>query len=343
MIVVIIQMKRIVTMLVGSTSSSARRPENVFWMLGSVMETPIAVTARTKILPFAITELVIPPRNIHARMVVAFLNFGTVISIMTVGTTLTSPHTSVATEIALLVGDVVRLGDTTDVFQTGCSVMENRTVGMALMSDLKTVPNAIQIKSSLAVTDVAYLIVGSAISKMTVEITLMSPLMFAKPIESVRNPNSNVELENVYLCVGDAIMTMTAGTVQTNRTARTSHVQRHTSSALLATVLQLISNVMEIGTVTIYPMSLIVHLAILMANTVRRRNLSAIIICVSATVTFAMALMTVLMALMRRPNSAETSHATNCIDSSAATTNAYQGIRFAMVETTVVMALTKIM
>ena len=68
-----------------------------------------------------------------------------------------SLRTSVATEIVLSDGDVVQLGVTTDVFQTGYSVMESRIVEMVRMSALKIVPNVTQTRNSPAGMDDVYL------------------------------------------------------------------------------------------------------------------------------------------------------------------------------------------
>ena len=68
-----------------------------------------------------------------------------------------SLRTSVATEIVLSDGDVVQLGVTTDVFQTGYSVMESQIVGTVRTNALKIVPNVTQTRNSPVGMDAVYL------------------------------------------------------------------------------------------------------------------------------------------------------------------------------------------
>ena len=165
-------------------------------------------------------------------------NFGSVTSKTTVETTLTNLPIDVVTETAQQDGRSVPLETTIDAFLPGYSVTEKTTAGMALMNPiLTTVQSAIIRETSSVETDDVFLFDGDAISRMTVETTLMKTVQCVLIcIVNVQSLSFNVETKSVFLLDGDVIMMMTAMMGLMKRTVMTTNVSKTSSSVDLDTV-----------------------------------------------------------------------------------------------------------
>lgn len=306
------------------------------------MATQIVKTTAMKTRQCVIIDLVTPTLNSPARTVVAFLNYGCVISTMIVVMTLTNLLTCVARRTVPRDGEDVLARPTTDVFLNGCSAMAKTIVEMVLMSFRRTAQLATRILISHAITNVVYQNNGCATSPTIVVMEATKPKQFASiNTESVLNQNSSVAVENAYRRDGAAITRTTVVTTLTrliveDSSARTEHSNANRDIASLPT-----SDVMETGIAGICPTKSDARHVSLVEDTALRADSNAQTTCVYLNRTCATALTTAAMDPTRRLPFAPTSTATHYEDSTAIIIDVCRGTKYATAWTTAVTARTR--
>lgn len=133
MIVETIQMNPFAIMIALSICSSAMTLVGVSLVLGSVMETRIALTVQTKMIKFANMN-VIQRQNFHARMANASQSYGSAILTMIVAMILTNLLTFAETAIVQVAGEGVLDMPITVAFLNGFSAMAKMIAEMLLTS-----------------------------------------------------------------------------------------------------------------------------------------------------------------------------------------------------------------
>lgn len=181
-------------------------------------------------------------------MVAAYQNFGSVILITIVATTQTNPLTCVDNGTVRLAGKDVQEEPIIGVYPNGYSVMVKTIVVTVRTNYPKTVQNANLQNLNARIIDV-YQKDGCVILKTIVGTIQTSPKSYAKEhIDSVRNLNSNVLMENAYRVSGDVITMTTVETIRTNSTVEDSNVKMVLSNVKVVIASHHISVAMETET-----------------------------------------------------------------------------------------------
>ena len=142
-------------------------------------------------------------QSLPATMASVFPSCGTVTLMTTVETTVTSLLTGADNRTVLTAGDAAPVTTTTDVSQSGCSVMARMTAEMGLMSCRRTVQSAVTRTSSSATTGDACPGDGCVTSRMTAETTVTRTSPCARVCtESVQSQSSSVTTTSVFLTAG---------------------------------------------------------------------------------------------------------------------------------------------
>jgi hypothetical protein len=144
-----------------------------------------------------------------------------------------------------------------------------------------------------------------------------------KAIERARSLSSDVITQNVSQLDGNVTTMMIVEMDPTKENAKITHVQQTNSNAKVDTVSKKSLNVTGIVTAWIFLMKWIVLLGIQMESIVQRISLNVITTFACDKMTYVMEQMIVTMGQMKRKNCAETFLVTNCLNSNAATSNAF--------------------
>ncbi|RZC33909.1 Ldl recept a domain containing protein [Asbolus verrucosus] len=236
----------------------------------------IVKTVQMKIQVYAINRNVIQQRNLHAKMVVAFQNYGCAILTMIAETILTNRLICVDKRIVQRGGEDVPGEIITGAFQNGSSAMVKMTAVIDPMNFQKTAQSAIQIRTLNVKITAAFLINGSAISLTTAAMVPTKRKIYVRAAtENAQNQNINAIMENASHHVGGVTTKTIVAIILTKTAVENSNVKMVPSNVLLDTVSHRISVAMEIAIAVICPTRKIVRQDILEEDIVQNRDSSA--------------------------------------------------------------------